>query len=46
MSLLMTGAGSGYKEMKYKNFSQQKTKLRILDVAVVKQKQKNDFYVQ
>ena len=43
----MTGSGSGYKGMKYKNFSQQKRRLRILDVAViVKQRQKNDVHVQ
>ena len=40
----MTGSGSGYKGMKYKNFSQQKRRLRILDVAaIVKQRQKTMF---
>ena len=36
----MTGTGSGYKGMKYKNFSQQKTRVRILGVAVIVVKQR------
>ena len=44
----MMGTGLGYKGIKYKNFSQQKARVRILGVAVivVKQWKKNDTYVQ
>ena len=36
----MTGTGLGYKGMKYKNFSQQKTRVRILGVVVIVVKQR------
>ena len=41
----MTGTGSGYKGMKYKNFSQQKTRVRILGVAVIVVKQRKKWYL-
>ena len=44
-SLLMMGTGLGCKGMKYKNFSQSKTRVRILGVAVIVVKQWKKWYL-